>query len=66
MTTPSAAKLRGRIAEAGLRIYEVSSAWGRHPATLGRILNEHAPLSQETAAQIEAAVQRLEQERCTK
>lgn len=53
---PTAAKLRARIAEQRIRVYELAPAVGLHPTRLGQVLNERLPLTPELSERIQRAL----------
>jgi hypothetical protein len=61
----TAADLRAAIARHNIPIFLVAATAGRHPATLGRWLNERAPLPPDAAQRILDAIQRLTEARRT-
>jgi len=50
------ADFRADIARHQLRIYDLAPSVGIHPARLGAILNEHAPLTPAIAARLTEAI----------
>jgi plasmid maintenance system antidote protein VapI len=52
----SAADLRSEIARRQVHVYELAPVVGLHPARLGQVLNERAPLTPELAARIQRAL----------
>ena len=58
--TQAVRKLRGRIAEAGVRHQEVAALIGTHPTQFSNILNEHRPMPEGFEEKVGAALERLE------
>jgi plasmid maintenance system antidote protein VapI len=59
----TAADLRAELARQRIRIYEIAPTVGMHPVKLGRVLNEQAPLDDNLASRIAAAVTRAVERR---
>jgi hypothetical protein len=51
--------LRAEAVRGGVPIYRLAAEAGVHPVRLGRMLNERAPLSEQDAERIRAAIGRL-------
>ena len=56
---PSPAQLRGRIAEADVKLYQIAPLVGCHPSLLGRYLRGRLPLTEEIVGRILQALDEL-------